>query len=77
MASIWLRYMDLHGEEWIASQIYLLEVHLRQMCQDMGILQQRHDALQYQISLLMRNQRGTAARVEKLAQQVQTNSAAD
>ena len=60
MASLWLRYVDLHGEEWIASQIYLLEVHLRQMVQDMGILQQRHNTLHYQISLLMRNQRHLA-----------------
>ncbi|CAE7226352.1 hypothetical protein AK812_SmicGene29269 [Symbiodinium microadriaticum] len=61
------RYMDLHGEEWIASQIYLLEVQLRQMCQDMGILQQRHNNLHYQISLLMRNQR-------HLAQQLMSKS---
>ncbi|CAE7225922.1 hypothetical protein AK812_SmicGene8892 [Symbiodinium microadriaticum] len=57
MASLWLRYVDLHGEEWIASQIYLQEVQLRQMVQDMGILQQRHNSLQMQISALMRNQR--------------------
>ncbi|CAE7519489.1 unnamed protein product, partial [Symbiodinium necroappetens] len=61
------KYMDLHGEEWIASQIYLLEVQLRQMCQDMGILQQRHNNLHYQISLLMRNQR-------HLAQQLMSKS---
>ena len=73
MASIWLRYMDLHGEEWIASQIYLLKVHLRQMCQDTA----RCSAISDFSPHAQPAPTGTAARVEKLAQQVQTNSAAD
>ncbi|CAE7249312.1 unnamed protein product [Symbiodinium sp. CCMP2592] len=56
MARLWLRYIDLHGEEWVASQMYLQEQLIHQLTQDFHILQQRHDSLQYQIERLIRNQ---------------------
>ena len=56
MARIWLRCIDLHGEEWVASRMYLQEQLIHQLTQDFHTLQQRNNALRYQIEQLILSQ---------------------